>query len=362
MAKPTQDGRPGTALTVAVTGPTGDIGRAFVNALEREPEVARVIGMARRPFDPQAHGWTKTEYRQGDILDVPAVEDLVADADVVVHLAFMIFGTPDQAREVNLRGSRNVFTAAFEAGARRLIYASSVAAYGFHEDNPDLLTEDVPARGSADHYYSQQKAEVEEMLSNLEAAIGRETSVYVFRPCIVAGPTALSLIEKIPYVQLGERLPVALRKLAGAIPLLRPVVPDPGTPFQLVHEDDVASALSAAVIGKGTPGVYNLAGYGELTLSDLAQAMGWYSIPVPELAVEATTSIVSRLPLLPVTARWISAIRVPVLMDTTKARKLLDWDPQHDALDTLAETIYAARARGLLSWRLVAPPQAHPED
>ncbi len=40
------------ALTVAVTGPTGEIGISAVEALEREPSVERVIGMARRPFDP----------------------------------------------------------------------------------------------------------------------------------------------------------------------------------------------------------------------------------------------------------------------------------------------------------------------
>ena len=56
-------------LTVAVTGPTGDIGRTAVRVLEERPEVGRIIGMARRPFDPAEHGWKRTEYRQGDILD-----------------------------------------------------------------------------------------------------------------------------------------------------------------------------------------------------------------------------------------------------------------------------------------------------
>jgi UDP-glucose 4-epimerase len=77
------------ALTVAVTGPTGEIGISAVGALEREPDVERIIGMARRPFDPAAEGWTKTTYRQGDILDRDAVDAMVADADVVVHLAFV---------------------------------------------------------------------------------------------------------------------------------------------------------------------------------------------------------------------------------------------------------------------------------
>jgi UDP-glucose 4-epimerase len=54
---------------VAVTGPTGEIGISAVTALEQDPAVERIIGMARRPFDRSVHGWTKTAYKQGDIMD-----------------------------------------------------------------------------------------------------------------------------------------------------------------------------------------------------------------------------------------------------------------------------------------------------
>ncbi len=334
-------------LTVAVTGPTGAIGKALMRALESDPSVARVVGMARRPFEPAAHGWTKAEYRQGDILDETAVRNLVAGADVVVHLAFLIFGTQSETTRVNLTGSRNVFVAALAEGVERLVYTSSVAAYGFHDDNPDLLHEEIPPRGSDQHYYSTQKAQLEATLRELAA--GKKTDVFVFRPCIVAGPGATELIENIPYVQLGEKLPERVRDLMGTIPLLRPVIPDPGVPFQLVHEDDVARALVAAIDGGRVPGTYNLAAEGEITLSDLAHALGWYALPVPELAVDLTVRIVSRIPLMPTRASWISALSVPVLMDTSKARMHLGWDPEHDAFDTLAQTIQSARARGLIS-------------
>lgn len=333
-------------VTVAVTGPTGAIGKALVTELDRDPRVEKVVGMARRPFDPADAGWSKVEYRRGDILDRASVEDLVADADVVVHLAFIIMGAEDEARKVNLDGSRNVFEASFDAGVRRLLYTSSVAAYGFYDDNPDELDETVPARGTEEHYYSAQKAAVEKMLENLGRHAGR-TDVYVFRPCIVAGAQATELIENIPYVQLGEKIPAPVRNLMGAIPLLRPVIPDPGIPFQLVHAQDVAHALVAAVVGAGEPGIYNLAAPGEITLSDLAHALGWYAMPVPELTIDLTARVVSRLPYLPSRASWISAIRVPVLMDCTKAREKLGWEPQSDVLDTLADTIAGAREKGL---------------
>jgi UDP-glucose 4-epimerase len=328
-------------LTVAVTGPTGEIGQAVVAALERSREVGSILGMARRPFDPQGRGWKKVSYRRGDVLDRTAVDGLVGDADVVVHLAFMIMGGAKESREVNLVGSRNVFEASVSAGAKRLVYASSVAAYGFHGDNPQPLTEEVPARGTAAHYYSAQKAEVEAVLA--QTLVGATTASYVFRPCIVAGPDAPLLIDSLPYTQISERLPTAVLSLLEGVPILKPVLPDSGIPFQLVHHDDVASAMRAAVLGRGTPGVYNLAGPGQLTVRLLAEELGWYTIPVPELAVDTVAEMVGRLGFLPAQAQWIAAFREPMLMSASKARRELGWRPRHDALHTLRETIAATR-------------------
>jgi UDP-glucose 4-epimerase len=330
-----------SGLTVAVTGPTGEIGKPFIAALERTREVSRILGMARRPFDPAAHGWKKTEYRRGDVLDRAAVGSLLAGADVVVHLAFVILGAGDGSRHVNVEGSRNVFEAAAAAKAKRVVYASSVAAYGFPDGVDGLITEDVPALGHPRHPYSAHKAEVEQVLD--EALAGSDTDAYVFRPCIVAGPQAPLLVNQIPYVRLSGRLPAAVRALFDQVPVLRPVIPDPGVPFQLVHHDDVASALKAGVLGRGEPGAYNLAGAGEVTMRDLADELGYYTVPVPDLAVEATAEVVARLPFLPDEATWIEAVRRPVLMDTAKARRLLRWRPRHDARETLHETVAAAR-------------------
>jgi UDP-glucose 4-epimerase len=331
-------------LTVAVTGPTGEIGQAVLAALERAPEVGRILGMARRPFDPAKRGLQKVSYRRGDVLDPGAVAELVADADVVIHLAFIIMGGQRETRSVNLTGSRNVFAATVATGRARLVYASSVAAYGFHRDNPRPLTEETPARGSDSHYYSAQKAEVEALLA--DTLEGSDTSAYVFRPCIVGGPDAPLLIDSLPYTQLSARLPGPLRGVLEGVPLLKPVLPDPGVPFQLVHHDDVASAMRAAALGRGRPGIYNLAGPGQLTVSQLAEELGWHSIPVPGVAVDAVAELVAHLGFLPAQAQWIAAFREPVIMSTSKARRELGWRPRHKALETLRETIAAKPPRG----------------
>src|SRR5581483_1081340 len=118
-------------------------------------------------------------------------------------------------------GSRNVFEASVAAGAKRLVYASSVAAYGFHAENPPLLNEDVPPRGTDRHYYSAQKAALEGALTSIVQ--GAKTDTYVFRPCIVAGGDALALLENIPYVKLSERMPGPLLRTLELMPALKPV-------------------------------------------------------------------------------------------------------------------------------------------
>ncbi len=334
------------ALKVAVTGPTGEIGKPLMSELERRDEVGEVLGMARRAFDPADEGWEKVSYRRGDILDRGALAALFDGVDVAVHLAFAIFGGREETRRVNLQGTRNVFEVAIKAGVRRLVYASSVAAYGFHPENPQPLTEEVPARGSDGFYYSRQKAELEDLLGELLAE--SEVEAYVFRPCIVAGPRATMLVEQtVDAVRAGDPLPL-LRKGVERLPLVRPVLPDPGVPIQLVHHDDVARAMAAAICGDGPPGAYNLAGEGEVSVSDVARALGWRSVPVPGPAVSVGAAAARRLTFASTRLEWATALDTPVLMDTAKARRDLGWEPRHDAQETLRETVTGARQKGLL--------------
>ena len=307
-------------LTVAVTGPTGEIGMSAVRALENEPRVERIIGMARRLFDPSAHGWTKMEYRQGDILDRDAVDALVADADVVVHLAFVIMGSRQESARINLAGTRNVFEATVSAARpHRLVYTSSVAAYGYHPDNPSPITEDVPTRGTPEHYYSEQKAACEAALAEITA--GSDLQVYVLRPCIVAGPKAPALADALPWSHGPVRTVL--------------VVPDPGIPLQLVHHDDVAAAIALAVTTSAPPGAYNVAADGVATVSDVVSAFGGHAMRIPHVFATAASALLARLPFVPALAEWLHTMRAPTIMDTTKARTLLGWKPVFTTSQTL---------------------------
>src|SRR5829696_230792 len=217
-------------LTVAVTGPTGTFGHGLMPLLQADDRIGRIVGIARRPFDPADHGWTKMRYRQGDVRDQAALEAAFAGADVVVHLAFMITGNAsrDTIRAINIEGTLNTFRAAAAAGARRFVYASSVAAYGFHPDNPVGMTEEWPVRPAARLFYAQEKAEIEQLL-NEEAAAHPGLGLYLLRPPIVLGPNAMGAKSILP-----GPLDAIARGLAGVVgllplpvPALAPVLPVP---------------------------------------------------------------------------------------------------------------------------------------
>ena len=79
-------------------------------------------------------------------------------------------------------------------------------------------------------------------------------------------------------------------------------------------------------------------------MTDLADALGWYSIPVPELALGATAEVITRLPVAPPQLSWIHSVRKEVLMKTDRARRELGWKPEHTSKATLKELVAAHRA------------------
>ena len=113
------------------------------------------------------------------------------------------------------------------------------------------------------------------------------------------------------------------------------LLPDPGTPFQLVHHDDVATALVAATKGaRRRPAPTTSPGDGTITLSDLARATGRLAFPIPRILL-GPAALGADLPLVPTLAQWVNAGRTPVVMDTAKARRELGWRPRYDTRETL---------------------------
>ena len=324
-------------LTVAVTGPTGTFGFGLVPLLEADDRVAQVVGIARRPFDPAAHGWAKMSYRRGDVRDPGALHDAFRHADVVVHLAFLVSGAAsgEAIRSINIDGTLNVFRAAAAAGARRFVYASSVAAYGFHPDNPVGMTENWPVRPAARLFYAREKASLEHLL-RAEADRSAGPALYLLRPSIVLGPHAVGAKAQLPGLLAALARLVAMP--IGRLPLPLPVLV-PALPLQLVHEEDMGRALLQCVVAAGPPGAYNIAADGIVTGADLARELGLLPVPLPAGPAQAAARAVAALPFLPPAAQWVEAASHPAIMDTTRAKQELCWAPRFTALGALRDTV-----------------------
>jgi nucleoside-diphosphate-sugar epimerase len=337
---------PDRGLTVAVTGPTGTFGFGLTPLLQADERIERIVGIARRPFDPSAHRWTKMEYRQGDVRDPEALHVAFEGADVVVHLAFMITGTASRQtiRAINVEGTLNAFRAAAAAGARRFVYASSVAAYGFHEDNPIGMTEDWPVRPAARLFYAREKAELE-LLLRAESDAHPELGLFVLRPSVVVGPHAVGAKDSLPE-PLGA-LVQGMLQLAGRLPVPIPV-PAPELPIQLIHEHDVGQALLRCVLGEGPPGAYNIAGDGVVTGADVVRELGLSPLPVSSGVVQSAARAAALIPFprfAPPVSEWVEAASHPAIMDTTKAKRELGWRPEYTALEALRDTLRAGDGR-----------------
>jgi len=338
-------------LTVAVTGPTGTFGFGLIPLLQGDDRVGRIVGIARRPFDPAAYGWTKLEYRRGDVRDPAALRDAFAGADVVVHLAFLVTGTAsaEVLRSVNVEGTLNAFRAAAQAGARRFVYASSVAAYGFHHDNPVGMTEEWPVRPASRLFYAQEKAELEHRLqaeaTRIAADRGPGPALYLLRPPVVLGPHAVGAKNLLPgpLAPLGRLLSGQIGRIARApvpLPVLVPVLP-----LQFVHEADLGQALLLCVVAAGPPGAYNIAADGILSSADVAREFGLIPLPLPAGPARFTARAIAALPFLPPALQWVEAASHPAIMDTSKAKRDLGWFPRFTALEALRDTIGGDPAR-----------------
>jgi nucleoside-diphosphate-sugar epimerase len=259
---------------------------------------------------------------------------------VVVHLAFMITGTASREtiRAINVEGTLSAFSAAAAAQAKRFVYASSVAAYGFHPDNPIGMTEDWPTRPAARLFYAQEKAELEQLLGD-QAQQHPDVGLYLLRPPIVLGPHAMGAKDVMPAPLAGAAR--RMLALAKALPVPIPILA-PDLPMQFIHEVDVGQALLECVVGAGAPGPYNIAADGVLTVADVLRELGFTPVPVPAgLASGAAraAATIPPLPFLPPATEWVEAAAHPAIMDTTKARRELGWRPKYTALEALRDTL-----------------------
>lgn len=108
----------------------------------------------------------KVEWVEGDILDIPSLQDAMHGVDTMIHAAAIVsYGNKDrrQMYKVNIEGTANVVNVALEQGLKRLVYISSVAALGGNKDGSpaDENTKWVDEKGLIHYSITKFNAEKE---------------------------------------------------------------------------------------------------------------------------------------------------------------------------------------------------------
>src|SRR5699024_4115173 len=139
----------------------------------------------------------------------------------------------------------------------------------------------------------------------------------------------------LPRYFLGGWMPVQLLRVGRP-----PLVPLPrGLRLQVVHAQDVAEAYTAAAV-LGQPGAFNICADDLLDVAALSRLLGRgraLELPVP--AVRAALAAGHRTGLVAADAGWIDMGMNAPVMDSSRALRLLGWQPRHSAAETLAELL-----------------------
>jgi nucleoside-diphosphate-sugar epimerase len=329
--------------TIAVTGASGNLGTALLRRLTSPGSgVAEVRGLARRqPPDVAPYAGVRWHLADlGEPASEAALAEFVHGADAVVHLAWALQPgrQPDDLRRVNVDGTRRVVRAAATAGVGHVVHTSSIGAYA-----PGAVgrrvTEDWPTTGIPRAQYSRDKSEAEHVVAEVSARYP-DMTVSTVRPTLVLQPDAGSEIGR---YFLGPLLYGAARRLPGAVARLLPL-PLPHLAVSFVHADDVADALMR-ILDRRAPGPFNVAAEPLMDAGGLARALGTRRVPMPALAVRTAVQAAFTAHQTPPERGWVYiGTRVPAL-DTTRARRLLDWAPVHRGDDVLRDFV-AALGRG----------------
>jgi UDP-glucose 4-epimerase len=312
-----------------ITGGSGYIGGRLTDELSGRDETEKIVDLDLRP---PPRSWPKTEFVRADVRDRKQIRELLErhEIDALMHFAFVLHPIRDEAKmyDIDVNGTQAVLQAASDAGVKHVMVTSSVAAYGAFPDNPKPIAEDWPVRGVPDFSYAKDKADADRVCQ-LWALEHPDSVMTIVRPAMVFGPNVDNY-----FVRSFENNPF--------IPLLDGVDEE----FQLVHEDDVASALIALLDGKHG-GAFNLAGDGTLTWARAAELLGKKTRRISLKNMKRLNRAMWKLhvPRTEAPAGNLAFLRYPWVMSTEKLKATAGWQPKYDSLDTFKLTM---RARGVL--------------
>jgi nucleoside-diphosphate-sugar epimerase len=329
-------------VRLLVTGGTGFIGSHLAEAGRRQGADVVVLGLTGRP-EEQANAALLSrmgvEVISGSITDAELCRRAARGATHIFHLAVAMRegGKSDEFFEsINLDGTRHLLEAAGQQRVERFVYCSTIGIYGHR--TPGITRED----SAPGNIYERTKVSAELLVRDFAEHCGVPS--VILRPADVYGPRDQRLLKMFKGVSKG-RFP-----LFGSGKGRR----------HMVYVDDVVSAFFKAcerdqALGEGLI----VAGPRSCTLRELldevARATGSkrYGVRLPlapmlglAAAVEDVSAALGIDP--PIYRRRMDFFHSDSEFDTSRARRVLDWEPRVDLRDGIRRTLEDYRQSGEL--------------
>ncbi len=249
---------------VLVTGGAGFIGSHLVDALLAAGAVVRVFdNLATGDLENLAHVADRIDWLEADLRDLDACRTACDGVELVFHQAALgsvprSMEDPATSLAVNLGGSANIFTAARDAGVRRVVYASSSSVYGDSEELPKREGKE----GRVLSPYAASKLFCEE----LATLFSREFDIEIvgLRYFNVYGP------RQSPDGPYAAVIPRFFRAALAGEPMGIYGDGEQSRDFTFVADAVRANLLAAAAPNATAGRAYNVAGGKRVTVNDIA--------------------------------------------------------------------------------------------
>ena len=304
----------------AISGGAGFLGLHLARRLLADGHDVRTLDVV--PLD-DAELERSVEELRGDIRDRDSVRALVAGADVVVHAAaaLPIQASRQSIRSVNVLGTEHVLHESRAADVRRVVFISSTAVYGVPEKHP--IEEDDPLVGVG--AYGESKIDAE--------ALCRVAAVdtTIVRPKTFIGPERLGVFEILfDWIREGRRIYI---------------LGQGRNRYQLLAVEDLVDAiLRAATVPEAARGTFNIGATEFGTVRGDLQALIDHAgsasrlQPVPVKPAEVALRTLELLRLSPLAEWHYKTAHKDSFVDTSRARRVLGWQPRLSNKDALIET------------------------
>lgn len=301
-------------MKVFITGATGFVGRALVSELiSSDVEIVATVRNITAELPESVSQIICDDLSQ--LNETNSLIDILSDVDIVIHTAARAHVMKDSSsdplseyRKMNVTATRELARQAAEAGVKRFIFVSSVKVNGESTEHNQMFRETDYAQPV--DYYGLSKFEAEQTLIELGKISSMQ--VVIIRPPLVYGPgvksnfaNIIKLINKgwpLPFGRVhNKRSMIAIDNLIAFIKLCMSHPAAANELFLIADKDDISTTA---------------------LLKNIAKAYGVKSILLP-IPVALMSGLAKLLGKKAVADRLFGNLQI----DTSKARRILDWSP-----------------------------------